>query len=76
MEDGRRYLLPKLRLLKLIIQPVFVVDDGEGLTELTAEPVVVAAQDWPDYPRKGFQDSFEKLRAQVEDSGPSGDAGA
>lgn len=37
-----------LRLLKVIIQPVFVEDDGETLTEIAAQPLPVPAKDWPE----------------------------
>ena len=62
----------KLRLLKVVVQAVFVLDDGETLTETTAEPVVVPAHEWPTYPTNGFAHAFEALRKQVEDSdGPT-----
>lgn len=57
----------KLRLLKVICQPVFVVEDDNGeLTEQVAEPVVVPAASWPTYPTEGYAQSFEILRQQVE----------
>jgi hypothetical protein len=56
----------RLRLLKVICQPVFVVDDGENLLEQAAEPVVVPAAEWPTYPTEGFARSFEILRVQME----------
>ncbi len=55
-----------LRLLKVIVQPVFVLDDGETLTEHVAEPVVVPAADWPTYPMTGYAEAFAALQAQVE----------
>lgn len=62
----------KLRLLKVICQPVFVLDDGESLIEQTAQPVVVPAHEWPTYATSGFMESFETLRRQVEEEGASG----
>ncbi len=56
----------KLRLLKVICQPVFVLDDGETLIEQVAEPVVVPAAEWPSYPTEAFAQSFATLREQVE----------
>lgn len=56
----------KLRLLKVICQPVFVVDDGQSLTEQAAEPVVVSAAEWPGYATGAFAAGFEQLRQQVE----------
>jgi hypothetical protein len=56
----------KLRLLKVMVQPVFVVDDGENLAEHTAETVAVAAADWPTFATTTFAAGFEQLRRQVE----------
>jgi hypothetical protein len=58
--------MSKLRLLKVIVQPVFVVDDGEQLLEQAAEPVSVTAAEWPTYASTSFADAFEQLRNQVE----------
>lgn len=56
----------RLRLLKVIVQPVFVLDDGEELTELTTDPVIVAARDWPDYANTTFAESVADLREQFD----------
>jgi hypothetical protein len=37
----------RLRLVKLIIQPVLVADDGEYLTELQVQPITVMAAELP-----------------------------
>jgi len=58
--------MSKLRLLKVIVQPVFAVDDGETLTETPAEPVVVTAEDWPTYPTTQFIEAFNALQAQLD----------
>lgn len=58
--------MPKLRLLKVIVQPVFVVDDGEGLVEHVTQPVEVPAAEWPGFAAGRFAEGFEQLRAQVE----------
>jgi len=52
----------RLRLVKVIVQAVFVEDDGEYLHELVTDPVEVAAAEWPSFP--GCR--FEELRAQTE----------
>ena len=57
----------KLRLLKVNVQPVFVIDDGETLSEQAAQPVTVSAEDWPTYPTEGFARAEEILKHQVED---------
>lgn len=40
--------MTRLRLLKVAVQPVFVEDDGEHLTERMAEPFEVSASEWAD----------------------------
>lgn len=55
----------KLRLLKVIVQPVFVLDDGEGLVEQIAQPVSVNPLDWPGYATGPFADELAKLKEQV-----------
>lgn len=62
----------KVRLLKVIVQPIIVVDDGETLSEHAIERQVVAPADWPDYPTKGFAEAFERLRADIEGPEASG----
>lgn len=56
----------RIRLLKVIVQPVFVLDDNEELTELTTDPVVVAARDWPEYANTTFLESVAHLRQQFD----------
>lgn len=58
--------MKKLRLLKVIVQPVFVVDDGEELVEQTAEPVVVSPADWPTFATTAFLDGMQQLQEQLD----------
>ena len=58
--------MSRLRLLKVIVQPVFAIDDGETLSESAAEPVVVAAVDWPTYPATRFLDAVDALQAELD----------
>jgi len=55
----------KLRLLKVVVQPTFVLDDGKTLTEVSAEPVVVQPDDWPTYATGRFAESVAAYEAQV-----------
>lgn len=59
--------MKRLRLLKVVCQPVFVLDDGDELIEHSAEPVTVPAAEWPTYPVERFAESFAMLREQVEE---------
>lgn len=59
----------RLRLLKVAIQVVAVVeDDDSNLAEQACEPVVVPAREWDEYRRQGgtFDQSWQALAAQVE----------
>lgn len=51
------------RLLKIVVQATLVEDDGENLSEQVAEPVVVKAADWPEFPARLAAD-LEKLNAE------------
>lgn len=46
--------MKRIRLVKVIVQPVFVLDDGETIEELPHDPVVIAAADWPTYSGERF----------------------
>ena len=52
----------RLRLVKVLVQAVFVEDDGVHLQELVTDPVEVAAAEWLSFPAG----RFEELRAQAE----------
>jgi len=56
--------MTKLRLLKVIVQPVFVLDDGDQLTEQPAQAVEVSPQDWPTFATTTFAEGFAELQAQ------------
>jgi hypothetical protein len=62
----------RLRLVKVIVQPVFVLDDGETLAERATEPVTVSPADWPTYPTTGFVQATEALQAQLDAAGGNG----
>jgi hypothetical protein len=55
----------KLRLVKVVLQPVFVVDDGKTLAEMTVDPVQIAGADWPSYTERHWPKAVADLEAQV-----------
>lgn len=59
--------MSKLRLLKVIVQPVFVIDDGERLIEQVAEPVTVDPTEWPTFATTRFLEGVAALQAQLDD---------
>jgi hypothetical protein len=60
--------MSRLRLLKVVVQPVFVVDDGDQLREQPAQPVTVSPEDWPTFATTTFVDGMEQLQAQLADA--------
>jgi hypothetical protein len=69
MEGGRT---PRLRLVKVVTQATFVLDDGESLVEQVANPVTVNANEWPTYATGRFQEQVTALEAEL--NGPAPDA--
>lgn len=56
-----------IRLLKVIVQPVFVIDDGESLREARSEPVEVQGADWAEFAKQAFSlEEIERLQSQLE----------
>jgi hypothetical protein len=40
---------PQLRLVKVIVQPVFILDHGTHVTEVEHAPIAIPADEWPSY---------------------------
>jgi hypothetical protein len=59
---------PELRLLKVVVQPVMVVDDGTTLQEVPVDPIVVPANEWPTYPTNRFQEQLKALQQQLAET--------
>ncbi len=57
----------RLRLLKAVVQFVFVVDDGVTLTERIAEPVVIPASGWPSWATEEYPVLLAQLEGQLQD---------
>ena len=61
----------RLRLLSVAVQPTFVVDDGEELTEVTTTVVKVFASDWPTFAANSFgPDDLALLTKQYQEANP------
>jgi hypothetical protein len=65
---------PQLRLLKVVVQATFVVDDGESLTEQVAAPVTVSAAEWPAYATETFPQQVAALEQQMAEEMSSQDS--
>lgn len=68
--DGGTGRTPRLRLVKVVIQPHFVLDDGEHLTEQVAQAVEVTAADWPTYATDRFPEEVERAFERLLQDGP------
>lgn len=55
----------RVRLLKVVVQPVFVIEDGDGyLEDLATDPVTVSAKEWPTF----ATERFAEMHANLADS--------
>ncbi len=60
--------VPHLRLLKVVVQPVVVVDDGTNLQEVAVDPITVPATEWPTYATNRFKKQLKELQDQLAES--------
>lgn len=63
--------MAKLRLIKVIVQPVFVLDDGENVTEVEHGAIAIPASEWPAYSGERFPREVEAWQAQIDAEAPS-----
>ncbi len=64
--------MSELRLLKVIVQPVFVLfDDEGGASEVVPQAITVTAAEWPTFANGPFEDATSALRAEFEHSAQS-----
>lgn len=57
----------RLRLVKVIVQPVFVLDDGEDIVEINHQPTVIPASEWPTYSSVRFPRELKEWQAHLDD---------
>lgn len=56
----------KLRLVHVIVQPVFMLDDGENLSEVEHKPTVIPASEWPTYSSERFPREVAAWQARLD----------
>jgi hypothetical protein len=56
----------RIRLVKVVVQPVFVLDDGENITEVEHQPTVIPANEWPTYSSVRFPREVEAWQVQLD----------
>lgn len=54
--------MKQLRLLKVIVQPVFVIDDGESLSEETGNTLSVPASQWKEFATETFDREVQRIQ--------------
>lgn len=58
--------MPKIRLVKVAVHPMFVLDDGENVTELEHPVVVIPAAEWPTYSSERFPAEVKAWQAKLD----------
>jgi len=56
----------RLRLIKVAVQPFFVLDDGETITELEHQVTVIPASEWPTYSSERFPREVAEWQARLD----------
>lgn len=65
--------MSKLRLVKVHVQPVFVLDDGNSITEVEHAPVTIPASEWPTYSGERFPAEVKAWQKQLDDEHQAGE---
>jgi hypothetical protein len=55
--------MKRLRLVKVLVQPVFVLDDGENVEEVEHPAIAIPASEWPMYSGERFPAEQAKWEA-------------
>lgn len=59
--------MKQLRLVKVVVQPVFVLDDGEDISEIEHPAITIPASEWPAYSGERFQREVEAWQKQLNE---------
>lgn len=57
--------MAKLRLVKVFVQPVFVLDHGDRIEEVDHPPIAIPADEWPGYSGERFHAEVEAWQARI-----------
>lgn len=58
--------MSKLRLVKVAVQPFFILDDGEMITEVDHSPTVIPASEWATYSSERFPREVAEWQARLD----------
>lgn len=62
--------MPKLKLVKVLVQPVFVLDHGDTVEEIEHPVVAVPAAEWATYGSERFPREVADWQAQIDAEQP------
>lgn len=60
--------MSRLRLVHVLVQPVFMLDDGETLTPLEHGSTMIPAAEWPTYSGERFPAEVAAWQQQLDES--------
>lgn len=58
--------MAKLRLVKVLVQPVFVLDHGSRIEEIEHGAIAIPGADWPAYSGERFPAEVAAWQAQLD----------
>jgi hypothetical protein len=58
--------MSKLRLVKVAVQPFFVLDNGETIAEVEHPVVEIPASEWPTYSNERFPRETAEYQARLD----------
>lgn len=58
--------MPTIRLVKVLVQPVFMLDHGDRLEEVEHAAVTLPAEDWPEYSGRRFPTEVAEWQARLD----------
>lgn len=56
----------RMRIIRWMVQPVVLADDGETLTEVPVQPIAIAHAQWETFTTEGWRQAVDELRRQIE----------
>ena len=62
--------MSKLRLVKVAVQPFFILDDGESIVEIDHPTTIIPASEWPDYSNGRFALEVAGWQARLDAERP------
>jgi hypothetical protein len=58
--------MPRIRLVKVVIQPVVMLEEDGELVEVDHPPVVVPAAEWPTYSSERFPREIQEWQERLD----------